>query len=149
MCYSVYISTDSPEDLSKHNSELVNFEKITDSENNPCIVLLEFSNKWYVGSKSGCSCSFRHLLSVDLGFSDPVDWYEEEQEYLDATRELYSTLSGLLSSGYHVDLIDPWYKAQPEDIITIEVSLDDISSTAFRMFENHKFKLMKQVQQGD
>lgn len=143
MCYSVYISTDSPEDLSKHNSELVKFEKLTDSDKDPCIVLLEFSNKWYIGSKSGCSCSFRHIMSVELGFSDPVDWYEEEQEDIDATRELYFTLSNLLSSGYHVDLIDQWHEAQPEDIITLEVSLDDVYSTAFRLFENHKFKLIK------
>ena len=146
MCYSVYISTDSPEDLSKYSSELVKFERLTDSNNDPCTILLEFSNKWYIGSKSGCSCSFRHLMSIELGFSDPVDWYEEEKKDIDATGELYSTLTNVLSSGHHVDLIDIWYGAHPEDIVTIEVSLDDVSSTAFRMFENHKFRLKKSQQ---
>jgi hypothetical protein len=86
-------------------------------------------------------------MSVELGFSDPVDWYKEEQEELDATRELYSTLINLLSSGYQVDLIDVWYIAQLNDIITLDVSVDIVSKTAFRMFENHKFKL-KMTQQS-
>ena len=147
MCYSVYISTDSPEDLTKHNSELVKFDRIADSEDNPCIGLLEFPHKWYIGSKAGCSCSFRHLMSVELGFSDPVDWYEEEQDDLDATRELYFILNELLSKDYHVDLIDSWHSVQPEDMVTIDVSFNDVSSTAFRLFENYKFKLIKKTQQ--
>ena len=145
MCYSIYISTNSPEDLSIYNYRLVNFKKFTDTNNDPCTVLLEFSYKWFVGSKSGCSCSFRHLMSIEFGFSDPVNWYDEEKEDIDATSELYTTLINLLSSGYQVDLIDPWHGAQPDDIITIEVSLDDVSSTVFRMFENHKFRLMKKI----
>ncbi len=86
-------------------------------------------------------------MSVELGFSEPVDWYEEEQDELDATRELYSTLINLLSSGYQVDLVDLWQGAQPKDIIILEVSLDEVSETAFRMFENHKFRLKKKTQQ--
>lgn len=144
MCYALYISTDSPEDLSKRNSELVRFDKVTDSNTDPCVRLLDFPNHWYVGSKSGCSCTFRHLISIDLGFSDPVDWYKEEPEELDATRELYFTLADLLSSGHCVDLIDRWEGAQPEDITFLDVSLDDVANTAFRMFENHKFRLKKE-----
>ena len=113
-----------------------------------CTVLLEFPYRWYIGSKTGCSCSFRHLLSVELGFSDPVDWYEEDQDDIDATLELYSILSKLLSAGYKVDLIDLWQGVKPDDITTINVSLDDVSSTAFRMFENHRFRLMKKTQEG-
>jgi hypothetical protein len=146
MCYSVYISTDSTESFDKYNSDLVKFEKLADSNDDTCTVLLEFPYKWYVGSKTGCGCSFRHLLSIELGFSDPVDWYEEEQDDIDATLELYSTLSKLLSAGYQLDLIDQWHGANPDDIITINVSLDDVSSTSFRMFENHRFRLMKKTQ---
>jgi hypothetical protein len=148
MCYGVYISTDSMEDLSKRNSELVQFEKVKDSNGDPCAALLDFPNKWFVRSKSGCSCTFRHLMSIDLGFSDPVDWSEEEQDELDATGELYSALTDLLSSGHHVDLIDRWEGAQPEDITVLDVSLDVVSKTAFRLFEDHKFKLKKKTQQA-
>ncbi len=87
MCYGVYVSTDSSEDLATRNTDLVRFEKVADPLSDPCITLLDFPSQWYVGSKSRCSCTFRHLTSIELGFSEPVDWYTEEQEELDATRE--------------------------------------------------------------
>ncbi len=82
-------------------------------------------------------------MSLDLGFSEPVDWYKEDQDQIDATRELYSMLEALLSSGFDVDLVDRWEGAQPSDIVTSEVSFDDVSSTTFRLFENHRFRLRK------
>src|SRR6476620_1186726 len=116
MCYSVYISTDSLEDLSRRNSELVRCERVADAETDSCVTLLDFAHRWYVGSKSGCSCTFRHATSADIGFSDPVDWYPEEQDALDATRELYTVLMDLLAAGSRVDLIDVWAGTQPGDI---------------------------------
>jgi hypothetical protein len=143
MCYEVYILTDSPEDLTTRNSELVHFGRVADPSIDPGIHLLDFPRYWYVGSKSECSCTFRHLYSTGLGFGDPVEWYPEEQDEIEATRELYATLSSLLSSGYHIDLLDRWDGAQPTDITTLDVSLNDVPATAFRLFENHKFRLQK------
>lgn len=147
MCYGVYISTDSSEDLARWNSELVRFEKVTNPCADPCTRLLDFPNQWYVGSKSNCSCTFRHLYSIELGFSEPEDWCPEEQDELDATKELYAILVSILSSGHQVDLVDRWEGAKPDDITTVDVSLDEISETAFRMFENHKFRLSKEKTQ--
>ena len=76
MCYGVYISTDSPENLAERNSALVRFEKVTDVDAAPCIGVLDFPNQWCVGSKSGCSCTFRHLYSIELGFGEPESWYK-------------------------------------------------------------------------
>ena len=143
MCYEVYLSTDSQEDLTFRNSELVRFKRVADPSTDPGICLLDYPNSWYVGSKSECSCTFRHLYSTELGFGEPVEWYPEEQDELEATRELYATLTSLLSSGYHVDLLDRWYGAPPEDIKTIDVSLGDVPENAFRLFENHKFRLKR------
>jgi hypothetical protein len=146
----VYISTDSSSDLTDRNSELVRFEKVTNLESDPCLSVLEFPNKWEVGSKSGCGCTFRHLYieSVQLGFSEPEDWYQEEKDELDATRELYQALNDILESGYQVDLVDRWEGAEPSDITTVEVSLGEVSEAAFRMFEDHKFKLKKEQKKG-
>lgn len=143
MCYSVYISTDITEDLTAHNSELVRFERLSNSNDDPTTILLEHPDKWYIGSKSGCSCTFRHLMSIELGFSDPVDWYIEEKDDIAATQELYSIFFKILSSGYRIDLVDSWQGAEPRDIKTLDVSLHDVSITAFRLFENHKFKLKR------
>lgn len=143
MCYTIYLSTDSPADLCVHNTELVRFDICDNKIDDPVVKLLEFPQRWYVGSKSECSCTFRHLLSVDLGFGEPVDWYPEEQDALQATRELYEVISSLLSSGYKVDCIDKWEGAEPNDIQTLDVSLDDVSSKTFRLFENHRFRIKK------
>jgi len=72
-----------------------------------------------------------------------VEWYPEEQDELEATRELYATLASLLSSGHHVDLLDRWSGALPEDITTLDVLLGDVPENAFRLFENHKFRLKR------
>jgi len=141
MCYEVYLSTDSQEDLTIRNSELVRFKRVADPSTDPSMRRLDFPNHWYVGSKSECSCTFRHLHSTELGFGEPVDWYPEEQDEIKATRELYATLTSLLSSGYQVDLLDQWNGAQPASITTLNVSLNDVPESAFRLFENHKFRL--------
>lgn len=141
MCYEVHLSTDSHEDLTSRNSELIRFRRVADPNTEPGIRLLDFPNHWFVGSKSQCSCTFRHLHSIDLGFGEPVEWYPEGQDELDATHELHTALSSLLSSGYHVDLLNRWHGAQPADITTLEASLSDVPAPAFRLFENHKFGL--------
>ena len=141
MCYEVYISTDSQEDLATRNSELLRFKRVADLSTDPGILFLDFPNRWYVGSKSGCSCTFRHLHAIELGFGESVDWYPEEQDEIDATRQLYVTLTFLLSSGYQVDLLSLWHGTQPTDITTLDVSLGEVLEEAFRLFENHKFRL--------
>ena len=144
----MYISTDSGEDLAGRSSDLVKFEKIAELPADPCLSLLDFSSHWSVESKSGCGCTFRHLMSVELGFSEPVDWYREEQDEIDATRELYGVLCSLLDAGHQVDLVDRWEGSEPDDITTIEVSLDRVSIREFRLFEDHKFRLTKKRAQA-
>jgi hypothetical protein len=145
MCYSVYISTDSPEDLTAMNSELVRFERIDAGHPDPVVTLLEHPQKYYVGSKSVCSCTFRHLLSIELGFGAPVDWYREDHDDLVATAELYRIFSTLLSSGHRLDCIDAWEGAGPEDIETLDVSLEEVSEADFRLFEDYRFRLSKSL----
>jgi len=140
MCYSVYLSTTCPDDLSLRNSELVRFERASDPASDPCTGLLGFPHQWYVGSKSHCSCTFRHLASPELGFFDPVDWIEEGQDDIDATRELYLVLFSLFADGYQVDIIDRWEGVLPEDVKTLDVLLNAISQSAFVLFENHRFR---------
>lgn len=143
MCYEVYLSTNSQEDLTFRNSELVLFKRVADPSTDPGLCLLDYPQCWYVGSKSACSCTFRHLHSIELGFEEPVEWYPEEHDELEATRELYATFASLLSSGYHVDLLDRWYGTPPENIMTLDVSLSNVPANAFRLFENHKFRLKR------
>jgi hypothetical protein len=53
-------------------------------------------------------------------------------------------LDKLVSSGFNLDLVDRWEGTQPEDIRTLNVAIHEISLETFRMFENHKFRLVNE-----
>ncbi len=153
MCYSLYLSTDGPENLGIRSTDLVRFQKAETYEykDEKIIELLDYPNRWFVGSQSGCSCTFRHLNAVELGFGRPEDCdegFEEEQVDLDATQQLYDIIVSLLSSGHRVDCIDMWEGAQPEHIKALPISLDAVPRAAFGLFENHKFIFERCSQPG-
>ena len=139
MCYAVYLSTDSTADLSVHTTDLVRLERLNGERQDPVVGLLMFTNRWYIGSKSGCSCTFRHLVSTELGFGEPEEWYPEDQDALQATKHLYEVIAILLSAGHAVDCLDRWEGTEPKDIHTLAVCLHEVSREAFRLFENHRF----------
>jgi hypothetical protein len=145
VCYSIYLSTDSDHDLSIGNSDLVRFKQESIPE--PYHSQLRHPNQWYVGSKSGCSCTFRHLYSVELGFGEPVEWYEEDEPEIAATFIFIQVIRQILIQGFQVDCIDTWEGTQPEEIIEISVNLDDIGDEQFRFFENHHFLFESRVVQ--
>ena len=101
---------------------------------------LLYDHKWYVGSKSGCSCTFRHLYSSELGFSEPVEWYDEDEDEVSATLLFIIVVRSLIERGHKVDCIDAWDRATMEDIQESKVNLDEINDGQFRFFENHHFR---------
>lgn len=143
MCYMVYISTDCKDDISALTSDLVRFEKPSAERQAPCPQILKHEHKWFVGSKSGCSCTFRHLCreSVELGFSEPLNWFPEEAVGIDATHGLYAILNDLVQRGCQVDLLDCWSGDEDEDAVCLDVSLSQVPVGQFRMFEGHLFNL--------
>ncbi len=138
MCYSLYLSTNSSADLTRYNSALLNFKRL-DAAENADLIILRHAQKWYVGSKSECSCTFRHLHSVELGFGEPVAWYPEDSDELQATTELYRVIARLVSEGHQVDCLDIWEGADLKAIPEKVVNLEAVSETAFRLFENYHF----------
>jgi hypothetical protein len=138
MCYLLYLSTTSHEDLTGHNSGLISFQRL-EINDDLRLSILRNQEKWFVGSKSGCSCTFRHLSAVDLGFGEPQDWYFEEADPLLATAELYRVIARLAASGHQVDCLDLWEGAAETDIKTARVNLHAVSEKAFRLFENYHF----------
>ena len=141
MCYSLYISTDSEQDLAVYNNELIKLRKIVGIDEELPIEILSYPNIWYVGSAHECSCGFRHLMGPDLGFSEPVDWYEEDYEDLESTKQLYDILKKLLSSGNKVEVVDKWTSVESKDIKIMNVSFSKISRNEFRFIENFKFNI--------
>ncbi len=137
MCYALYLSTTSKEDLAELNSDMVRFERLSDDEGR--VSDLMYPQKWYVGSKSGCSCNFRHISSVELGFGEPLDWYPEEEDDIRATAELYRVIVRLISEGNDVDALDLWEGMEQGEIKSLDVNLRTVPEKNFRFFENHHF----------
>lgn len=143
MCYMVYLSTDCADDLSRQSSDLVRFEKPSVETDSPCPRILKHDHKWFVGSKSKCSCTFRHLCreSVDLGFGAPEDWFPEEQDEIDATHQLYELLTEIVQRGHQVEVLDCWSGDEDKDAVALDVSLKEVPVDHFRLFEGYVFNL--------
>ena len=139
MCYLIYISTDFKEDLSRYDSAFCSFAKDFTGADTEILDLLLYNYHWYVGSKAGCSCTFRHLSSIELGFGEPVYWYEESSDEIEATKIFYDEISSLISQGNKVDCIEIWAGAKKDQIKRLEVDLSAVPRDAFRFFENHHF----------
>ena len=106
MCYALVLSTTSDEDLQVHNTDLVRFG--LDLPDIPELQNLRYPNCWFIGSRSGCSCTFRHLHSPELGFGEPVDWYPEQADEIEATLQAAKIIRKLVAEGHEVDCIDAW-----------------------------------------
>jgi hypothetical protein len=142
MCYSVYLATDSKEDLEKYNDNQVFFEKI--EKGDEITLLLKNENKWHIATgKAGCcSCGLRHLMreSLSLGFSKPEDWFHEKKADLQSTKKIYNIICKLIADGYKVESLDVWTEPKPEDIITKDIEIKNISDDEFRFFEGYLFR---------
>lgn len=143
MCNIVYLSTDSPDDLTAHNHDLIRFDKHYDHPADERVLpLLTLPYRWYVGSKSECSCTFRHWLTVNgsPSFGAPEDWYPEDEDEIEATKMLYRIIERLLSAGHSVECIDSWDGEDLDAIQDLDVCLGDVPIDAFRLFEGHRFR---------
>ena len=142
MCYMTMLSTDATDDLGLGNSGLVQFTRTLPGL--PEEKYLEHAHKWFIGSRHGCSCGFRHLYvgSVELGFGEPENWYPEDAEDLEATLQVIAAIRRLVNGGARVDCVDAWAHGQPdapELAGTVHVNLTTLGDRSFRFFENHRF----------
>ncbi|MES2571024.1 MAG: hypothetical protein V4710_13335 [Verrucomicrobiota bacterium] len=149
MCYITLLSTTSTTDLAPSNTGLVQWSRKLPGI--PEERFLAFPHQWLIGSKSGCSCDFRHLYisSVDLGFGEPEEWFPEEADDIEATLQVIATVRALVEKDESVDIVDAWPNAEERPLDgTIEVNLGEVSNRAFRFFENHRFIFINQNGEG-
>ena len=137
MCYALILSTTSNEDLTQFNREDIRFSQQV-PDRLPANLLL-YPNKWYVGSRTGCSCSFRHLYEPDLGFGIPEAWFPEEEVDIEATKMFVRIVRALLAKGERVDCIDTWEGNGEGPFSQLSLNLSQIRDEEFRLFENHRF----------
>ena len=138
MCYVLILSTTSTDDLSRFNKDGIHFDwEIPD---HLPAGHLRYSNRWYVGSRTGCSCSFRHLYGPEFDFGIPEDWFPEDKADIEATLEFIRLIRALVIKGEHVDCIDAWDgQGAGEPVASLPVNLSKIRDEEFRFFENHHF----------
>lgn len=137
MCYNLYLSTSSNEDLTRFNSG-IGFEPLVQVDGVYADILRN-SHRWFVSGQTGCSRAFRHLASGELVFDEPQDWFSEEADDIEATATLYRVIDTLLNAGHEVDCLDSWCGASLDEIRMIDVDLRLVAERAFRLFENHHF----------
>ncbi len=141
MCYMILLSTDSDEDLSKHNVELVQYTR--DMPGLAEEAYVKYPNQWFVESRHGCSCGFRHLhvSSIDIGFGLPEDWFPEESDDIESTLIFVNTVKELLALEAKVDCIDAWDNQDDSCDLSgiINVDLNSMKEGVFRFYENHHF----------
>ncbi|MGV3617803.1 MAG: hypothetical protein ACO1SV_20960 [Fimbriimonas sp.] len=145
MCNSVFISTDSPEDLAAIASDQFIFESGQEGDREDCKGTLRYPHIWFLSSRyGGCSCHYRHLCpeSRDMGFEGRVDWYGEDEDDMIATQAVYDVLSRLVQEGYRVDAVDFWEDASRDDVRTFPVSVSEVSREAFRFWEGCRFEFI-------
>jgi len=139
MCYALLLSTTSSDDLTQFNGEAIRFDHgIPDRFSSGNLL---YPNKWYVGSRTGCSCSFRHLYEPELGFGVPEDWFPEEKSDIEATLMFVRLIRSLIMKSERVDCIDLWEGSDAKDVDAslIPVNLNQIQDEEFRFFENRHF----------
>ena len=150
MCYNILISTTTSSDLTQFNTPLVAFSKAP--PNQSAASLLRHPNHWFLGSIYGCSCGFRHLDrdNEDLGFSEPQDWWPEEQEAIDATLEIHDIFSTLLAQGEQLDCVDCWTEDNEMEARSIhgvaDINLREIPRACFRFLGGRHMRFSERIQ---
>ena len=141
MCYMLYLSTDCAEDLAPRSTDLLRFEK--PDPRFPAPTALKHAHAWFIGSKSGCSCTLRHLSrgNAAFDFQGPQDWLPEEPDAIAGTKQLYAVLAEILRCDGQVDLADVSIGEEIPLLQPLEVSLSEVSADRFRLFEGHLFTL--------
>ena len=142
MCFMTILSTNSDYDLSLANNELIQFVKKLPGI--PEEKYLRFENKWLIASNAGCSCNFRHLSggSIELGFGEPEAWLQEDNDTIEATRQIAANIRTLIQQGANVECFDAWAHGQSDAAALVDdiaVNLAEVSDAAFRFFEEHHF----------
>lgn len=139
MCYYVYLSTDDDMDLTAYNTAILNFDQNLDQGEKAPLDVLQFAHKWYVGSKTNCSCTFRQIYSTEQGFDVPQEWCYEEPDAIEATKQFYDVVAKLTERGKRVDCVSWWADTPADKLVNMNINLTTVSKETFLFLENHHY----------
>ena len=144
MCYFTHIALSKMVDPPPHTELLrVSYVAPTPGPGPQELDRTWFTNQhiYYLGSKSGCSCTFRYWQH-EIGMVPPQDWAHEDpgDPALLATRELFRWLRHLHEDGIDIELVVKWATEPLPRNEFIAINLDDITEETFLMFDDYKIK---------
>jgi hypothetical protein len=140
MCYVVYLSTNAQEDLSRYDTASLRFTRVDEGDGDPALAPLAWAQQWHVGSASGCSCEFRHVVDASVeGFGHSETWMQESDEALAGTQSFYDVVEALVAAGHVVDCVDIWQDGSEPVLRKISVKLSEVPRDSFRFFEGCQF----------
>ena len=143
VCYLLFVSTTTDEDLAALPSPLYRFVRDPAADTADMKALLAYPHRWFLECQyGGCSCHFRHVMRADdRGFGPPEDWIPEEEDDIESTRAVYDLFARIIGSGHQVDVVDLWEGTPPEDLKQIPVSLGQVPPESFRFLEGRRLVL--------
>jgi hypothetical protein len=149
MCYTIFISTTSPEDFEDLPEALYRFEIPNETNDAEPLSMLRYPNRWYLsGRYGGCSCHFRHESASNTSqvgpsqqFAPPEDWCPEDEEYVESTGAVYNIFARLIAEGHSLDVLDIWNGEDVSAVKTLGVSLKQVPRDSFQFFENYRFEV--------
>lgn len=137
MCLMLYIGCN--QDLSLKKERYLTIETLPENE----VAVAQWfdtNNVYYVGSHSGCSCGFPHVVA-----EKPIDYFdgmfddnEHSEDDLNSIKELLRLVNGLIRQNSPITLYPVWDGDQdlnPKGTISINVSGIDPS----HFFFNERF----------
>jgi hypothetical protein len=128
VCYLVYFSTTSSEDLTAVVSPHFHVRHTDDA----VAARLAHPQRYFLECRfGGCSCHFRHA-DADLGFGEPEEWYSEDEDDLEPTAAFYDLLLKLRRDGHEVDLFSIFEGTPVDELSEIRVDLAGIKRSEFR-----------------
>jgi hypothetical protein len=78
-------------------------------------------------------------MTSEMGFGKPVDWYQEEDEAVAASKIFIGIVREVLEAGYEIDCVDAWSGAEPSDFSDLRLDLGGMADEEFRFFEKWHF----------
>ncbi|MNG06522.1 hypothetical protein D3C84_897700 [compost metagenome] len=83
-----------------------------------------------------------------MGFAEPVEWWPEEPEDIEATKQVVNSFHALLGEGAKLDCVDAWSsdeKADPQLAGEENINFSVTPVSSFRFFEGHRFEFSSET----
>ena len=151
MCFTVFLATDDPADLSLHNGQGVLFRPAEPDEARAAKPPYSYVYD-VAGDKEGCACCFdfygtpdngNHPFWDNGGFRQPEKSGEKAAQEQRETLYLLDVVRRLVRNGAKVQVACVWSGNWPQlREPAVEVALHALNPHAFALFENARFKFI-------